>query len=149
MAHLRPVEDADWPLILSVADVSVPRDPEQNREWLQNRRGFDEGTWRRRHYVVEEGEAFAGYGAVEEGPEKDTFRLFVVLPDEKLTTGTAKKLFDRLWDDLKSLGATKAWTREDMKQLPVYRFLTEHHFEAVHRYRANEIDMVVMERPVE
>lgn len=102
----KPLED-DWPAILEAAHQSAPWAGDHNEEWLSNRKSFDEHSLVRRHYVAVERTANAviGYGAVEQGPRSNTFRIFVVMSPKLLAGPLGSQVYERLMDDLKMLDA--------------------------------------------
>ena len=98
--------------------------------------------------MEEDGEVI-GYGAVEEaGDDPGWFRIFVVLPNERLQTPVAEQLHDRLWSDPASFSAAGAWFREDAKLEEVIQFFEAHGYEETRRYSAGGPMMVVMKKPI-
>lgn len=146
---LRTPGGADWHRILELADAALPWDAGGNREWLENRRQF---AGRRRHYVVEGGGAgeeapgrAVGYGAVEEGPEPGSFRMFVVMAPELLASEAGAVLYVRLAADLAALKATNVWVREYARDMALLAFLRERGFEERERFSPPGYEeMVVM-----
>ena len=121
---------ADWPAILDVANAALPWDLEGNREWLEYRKQFDETARTRRHYVAEDPTTgqVVGYGALEEGPDFGIFRVFVVMPPERLRSEAGESIYDRLAADLVDLEARGAWAREYTSDTAILEFLQEHDF---------------------
>jgi hypothetical protein len=128
---IRPATSADWTGILAVADQALPLAKDENREWWQNRQRFETRDYRRRHYVVEvPSSALPGaaqkpfvvaYGSIEEGPEENHYRVFLVMAAEFFPT-LGERLFAVLEKDLAELQAEVAWAREEMLD-PLIDFL--------------------------
>jgi GNAT superfamily N-acetyltransferase/N-acetylglutamate synthase-like GNAT family acetyltransferase len=136
MAHeIRPF-DGDYATLLALADAAVPFDPEGNRQWLRQRRQFDEARRIRRHYLVKEtesGQAIA-YGTIEQDPGNPRrFRLFVLTDPARLDTGIGDRLIDRLFSDLRALGARAAWAREYGRDAQLLDFFRRHGFAVTQR----------------
>ena len=142
--QLRKPTAADWPAILAQADAALPWDRTGNREWLENRKRF---AGRRRHYLaqmVPSGEV-VGYGAVEEGPEAGTFRVFVVTDPASLRAEVGEMLYERLAAELDELGAQLAWAREYARDRDIITFFAERGFVEHRRFTpAGYEEMVVM-----
>jgi hypothetical protein len=119
---IRPATSADWPEILVVADQVHPFSNEDNREWWYERQHFETRDYRRRHYVVEAPPAIASragkapalmaYGSIEEGPEDNHYRVFLVMAPELIPT-LGEQLYMLLVKDLSELHAEVAWAREE------------------------------------
>ncbi len=124
MLTLRTPRDDDWPAILAAANASAPDRAAENEGWLANRRNFPATERGRRHYVLDDGTNVVGYGAVEETRDAE-FRVFIVTSDDVLT-GTGSTLIERLMDDLRELGARRAWVREDAKDIALIEFFRAH-----------------------
>lgn len=131
--ELRPVCDDDWPAILELANAALPWDAEGNLEWLENRKQFG---GRRRHYLAEvpETDQPVGYGAIEEGPDPGSFRVFVVMAPALLPTKTGTLLYDRLLADLQALEARSVWVREYAADTDILSFFKEKGFDEQHRF---------------
>lgn len=121
IVRLRIPGDEDWTAILAQADAALPWDAAGNREWLENRKQF---SGRRRHYVAEESSSgnIIGYGAIEEGPDPGSFRVFVVMDRANLATETGALIYERLSADLRTLDATGIWAREYAEDTDVLAF---------------------------
>lgn len=128
--NLRHPQAEDWPQILQIAHDSAPWAGDNNVIWLQYRQKFDEVKWRRQHYVAEDlnTRKIVGYGGIEEGPEPDIFRVFVVMRYERLISGLGQTMFDQLRNDLKQFQAAKAWVREEAHD-PLLDFFAQQGFE--------------------
>lgn len=64
--ELRPFQKEDWGVLLDLADLAVPFAPEDNEEWLEYRKAFDESERNRRHYIATDGGVPVGYGCLED-----------------------------------------------------------------------------------
>lgn len=142
---LRVPTDDDWDSILALAHAAIPWDSEGNEEWLHNRRTFPN---RRLHYLVEdEIGAIRGYGAAEEGPDKDIYRVFLVMSAEDLQGDPGDIVFDRLVDDLAKLGARGLWAREYAEDQTIRTDLERRGFVEQTRFTPpGEREMVVLVR---
>ena len=142
--RIRTPSDDEWPAILGLADTALPWDPAGNREWLENRKRF---SGRRGHYVAEgvpSGPVVA-YGAIEEGPDPGSFRVFVVMDPALLVTETAGLLYERLVAELAALGARSAWVREYARDQAVLAFFSRRGFVERDRFSPQgHEEMVVM-----
>jgi mycothiol synthase len=123
---LRPFLDQDAGAVLAVANSAVPFDLEGNEYWLRLRRQFDAIRFQRRHYVAFERETqrITGYGAIEQGPEPEQFRLLLIAALHELTHGVGEALYGRLMDDLRVLNAEMVWIREHHTDQALIRFVT-------------------------
>lgn len=110
---LRPATMQDWQVILSLAEAIDPDSNAANLEWLANRKKFDTTRYVRKHYLASDGEdRVIGYGAIEQGPGVQHYRVFLVIEPGLGKTGVWQSLFDRLEQDLRDLKANRAWARE-------------------------------------
>ena len=127
---LRPFLDQDAAGVLAVVNSAVPFDLEGNEHWLRLRRQFDAIRFQRRHYVAFERETqrIAGYGAIEQGPEPERFRLFLVTALHDLARGVGEALYERLIDDLRGLHAGLVWMREHHTDQALLKFVTQRGF---------------------
>ena len=132
--NIRPAIDDDWPAILEMADRVLPGASADNRHWLQNRQNFDAARYTRRHYIARlDSEAnLSAYAALEEGPDRKQFRLFLILPQHFLPE-LGEQLLLRLSADLAALEAEKVWAWEDADD-PLVAFLLAYGFEARTRF---------------
>ena len=148
--HLRPPQEKDWPDILQAAHDSAPWAGHNNVVWLQFRQQFDEQKWRRQHYVVEEKQTrkIIAYGSIEEGPEPNIFRVFVVMSHKRLTSGLGQQLFDQLLSELKTLQAAKAWVREESHD-PLLTFFAHQGFAETEQFTLPDgMNITVMWRQI-
>lgn len=128
--RLRPLDERDW---TPVADVASRVESDLRAEddlWLRNRRGFDDESRARRHYVVEHAGAgkIVGYGAIEQDPAPDRFRLHLVVDPRWLRAGPGDLLLARLTDDLRGLNASSVWARNYEHLTDLHSFLRERGF---------------------
>lgn len=116
-------DETHWPVILGLANAAVPWDVQGNQQWLANRQAF---SGRRRHYIARDGDsgAISGYGAIEEGPESDTFRIYVVSDAERLAGDVGQAIYARLIEDLAAFGARRVWAREYASDDAILAFFT-------------------------
>lgn len=123
---VRPFLDQDADGVLAVANSAVPFDLEGNEHWLRLRRQFDAIRFLRRHYVSFERETqrITGYGAIEQGPEPEQFRLLLMTALYDLAHGVGETLYDRLMADLRVLNAGLVWMREHHTDQALLRFVT-------------------------
>ncbi len=131
---LQAVTDADWQIILEIADASAPWKKLENPAWLAQRQSFPVDRYPRRHYLAIEshGRPIA-YGAAE-GSENDWYRLILVMEPDLLEAGPADLLYDRLTLDLREAGAAGIWARETTRDSALLSFLIERGFT---EYRRN------------
>ncbi len=147
-AEFRPADPCDWPAILQVAHQAVPDAKLENEEWWQNRQDFDTSRLRRRHYVAEDPETgqILAYGAIEEGPKANMYRLFVVMDPSLLEKGLAEQCYARLQGDLTELEAEIAWVREEIRD-PIVSFFRGRGFEERSRFMlSNGREAIVLGR---
>ncbi len=150
---LRKAVETDWPAILEVANASVPESPRENQQWLSNRMRFDQTGYTRRHYVALDAATgkVIGYGAVEGGQETGRYRLFIVMPPDRLTTDAGDLLYNQLIADLSALRASSIWAREAARDTALLSFLSQHGFQETSRFPLPDggVEVVVMERKLE
>lgn len=146
---LQPVTDADWHLILEIADASAPWKKPENLAWLAKRKSFPADRYPRRHYMVIDAYGHpVAYGAVE-GSENDWYRLFLVMEANLLEAGPADLLYDRLIMDLRESGAAGVWARETLLDSALLTYLNERGFT---EYRRNSDEdgreIIALRRPL-
>lgn len=145
---LRRPRAEDWTSILAAANAALPGGQNQNEEWLEQRRGFDERRFLRRHYVAEDARSseVIAYGAIECASEPGRFRLFLVM-DPALLPTVGELMYTRLTEALHELGAEGVWVREFADDTPVLAFLLSKGLEERYRYRVTDVgDLVVLKR---
>jgi N-acetylglutamate synthase-like GNAT family acetyltransferase len=147
LIHLRPFQPGDWGVLLELANQAVPFAPEDNQEWLRQRRDFDESARTRRQYLALRRNTPIGYGCLEQQSEgMKRLRTFVVCHPDYLRGEVGSRLFDRLLRDAARRGATHLWAREFQQDEPIRHFFTERSFEEVERITLPGIPpMVVLE----
>ena len=145
MTLIRPLREADWQDVLRCADEALPLAGRRNQEWLDNRRAFDEGALRRRHYVVEEGNAVVGYGAIEETDDA-RWRLFVVMSPAHLNSAAGDEIAARLFADALELRGRTLWLREEAGDQAMAMFCARHGFAAMQRFTVEDVPISVYER---
>jgi hypothetical protein len=119
-------DESHWDQVLGFADTVVPYDLEGNRVWLTNRRQFTATERVRRHYAAPgQDRQMIAYGSIEQQPDEDVYRLFIVPSASGLWDTAAQALFLRLAEDLAELGATLVWMREYARDVELIRFAQE------------------------
>jgi len=138
--RLRPLmgQEWEWQSIAEIAQSLAPHDPEGVAAWLVNRRQFDESRGARRHHVIEDPvtHRILGYGAIEQGPQPEVFRLFLVVRPYFLRRGAGDALYARLLKDLWDLKAAGAWARLNTRERGAIGFLQERGFLEAERFSA-------------
>ncbi len=142
---IRPFDPDDFGLLLDLANLAVPFDPQGNQEWLKFRKDFDESRYQRRHFLAEVSGQAVGYGALEQQGETPTIlRLFVVCSPENMSGEVGEAVYARLLLEARALGATVLWAREYLQDESVRDFLLSRGFEEVDRFRLpDKLPMVV------
>lgn len=130
-ARLRPLVAPDWKPVAEIAHQVEPDFRAQDDIWLRLRQQFDETKFIRRHYVAEHFETrrLLGYGSIEQGPELDRYRMFLIVGPEWLRAGVGDLLFDQLLNDLRALKAKSAWVRHYSHLSDILAFLRHRDFE--------------------
>ena len=77
-----------------------------------------------------------GYGAIEQGPQPEVFRLFLVVRPYFLRRGVGDALYARLLSDLRDLKAAGAWVRLNAGELGTIGFLQKCGFVEAERFSA-------------
>jgi hypothetical protein len=148
-AVLRLPTNGDWPSILRVANEALPNAPDGNAGWLEARKRF---AGQRRHYVAEGGGEIVAYGGIEEAGD-GRWRLFTVMPADRLNDGLGDRMLDQLLHDARELGAATLLMREqaDDALLP---FVAARGFVATRRFVVRDgssydgVEVVELERPL-
>jgi GNAT superfamily N-acetyltransferase len=131
------LRDEEWSEILHLAEASLTEMPiaPNVKEWLNNRRSFQEADSVQRHVVATLGKQIVGYACAEHPPAwmrntKDAigeYRLFMVVePSARRTLGT--RLLGKLRESLITLGARRAWFQEYAADRGLISFLQEKGF---------------------
>jgi GNAT superfamily N-acetyltransferase len=138
--RLRPLmgQEWEWKSIAGIAHSLEPRDSEGVDAWLVNRRQFDESRCTRRQHVVEDPAThrILGYGAIEQGPQPEVFRLFLVVRPDLIGRGVGDTLYAHLLSDLRDLKAAGTWVRLNASDLSTIGFLQKRGFLEVERLSA-------------
>jgi hypothetical protein len=88
--YLRPFgqhdREADYQLLLTLANAQAPQDPRGNEQWLQHRRAYDERRGQRRHYIAvhlptQEPIAYAALEQQQADPS--SFRIYLVFDPQR------------------------------------------------------------------
>lgn len=129
MIELKPFEQEHWNILLKLANQAVPFAPQENEEWLEYRKAFDESTRIRRHYLAFDGETPVGYGSLEQqSDDAGLLRVYVVASPDNLHDGGGDTLFTQLLQDAQELGAKTLWVREFQDDKPICEFFSSHGF---------------------
>jgi L-amino acid N-acyltransferase YncA len=146
---LRPAAPADWPAIFEVAMQAVPFAEEENREWWDNRQAFDDSARTRIHVVAEDEEGeVVGYGAVEQGPEDNMYRMFVVGAPPIIQAGLGDQLYDHMLAALSTLDVWLIWVRE-LTMDPIVDFFRGKGFQERERFLMdNGLEAIVLYKEI-
>jgi N-acetylglutamate synthase-like GNAT family acetyltransferase len=129
MIEIKSFEQGDWSILLELANQAVPFAPQENEEWLEYRKVFDETKRVRRHYLAFDGETPVGYGALEQQSDSaDLLRVYVVASPDNLRTGVGDMLYKQLIQDAQELEAKTLWVREFQDDKPICEFFARHGF---------------------
>jgi N-acetylglutamate synthase-like GNAT family acetyltransferase len=145
MIQVRPFHENDWEMLLDLANQAVSFAPQENIEWLEYRKAFDESTRIRRHWIATDGGIPVGYGCLEQqGDDPQQLRAFVVCSPESLPGEIGNRLYERLLRDANELGATLLWAREFQQDAPAREFFTARGFVEAQRFtQPDQLPMVV------
>jgi len=129
MIKIRPFKQKGWNILLDLANQAVPFAPQENEEWLEYRKAFDESERIRCHYLAFDGETPVGYGALEQQSDTaDLLRVYVVASPDNLHGGVGDTLFTQLLQDAQELEAKTLWVREFQDDKPICEFFTSQGF---------------------
>jgi L-amino acid N-acyltransferase YncA len=141
--------EQDYQLLHVLSHYQAPQDPEGNREWLENRRSYDEAHGTRRHAIAvhTDTQAAVGYAALEQqGPDPRSFRLYLVFnPNQWSFRELGEFMYQHLLREAQALGATRLACVEYANDLPFLAFLGEHGFARVGEASFNGFAIVRME----
>src|SRR5262249_46863340 len=129
-ARLRPFAAEEWGIVSAFVYDLEPNFRQDDETWLQNRRQFDESSYRRRQYIIEQTgtQHMVGYGAIEQTVFRPRYRLFLAAEPTALRAGVGDLLLDRLMDDLREAGTIKVWHRNYAQRTEVLDFLAARGF---------------------
>ena len=148
----RQLLDEEWSEILRLADVSLAEmhmAPHQ-KEWLDNRRSFQDPESLQENFVATLGKQIVGYACVEHPPvwmrtTKDAtgeYRLFMVVePSARRTLGN--RLLAKLRESLIAHGARRAWFQEYESDTGLISFLEENGFIRAAAFRIEDGTRIV------
>jgi hypothetical protein len=95
---------------------------------LRIRQAIDVDKQIRIHFVAEDDAGTVrGYGAIEQWPEDDTLRVYVVGAPENIQTGMGDLIYEYLMQSLEGLEVRLLWVREE-SQDPIVDFFREKGF---------------------
>jgi N-acetylglutamate synthase-like GNAT family acetyltransferase len=135
LIEIRPFHPDDWPILVDLANQAVPFAPQENAEWLEYRKAFDESERVRRHFLAVDGGTRVGYGCLEQqGDTAESLRIYVVASPEKLNGETGNLLYTHLLHEAQTLQAANLWAREFQEDEPIREFFTGHGFTEVERF---------------
>ena len=145
MIKIRPFQQEDWAVLLNLANQAVPFAPQENAEWVEYRKAFDESMSIRRHYIATDSEIPVGYGCLEQqNDDPQKLRVFVVCNPENLHGKVSNRLYERILQDAKELGVAHLWAREFQEDEAIRKFFTGRGFVEVRRFTLpNQLPMVV------
>lgn len=144
--QLRAVTAADWPEIARVANEALPQAPDGNAAWFAARMQLPDGSERRHYVAITPDETILAYGAIErDSDDAHSWRLFIVAGTAHLE-GAGEALYTQLLADLGEVGARRVWMREQADDADILAFAQARGFAESARYRAGELDVVVVER---
>jgi N-acetylglutamate synthase-like GNAT family acetyltransferase len=145
MIELRPFRQEDWWVLLNLANQAVPFAPQENAEWLEYRKAFDESTHIRHHYIATEDEVPVGYGCLEQqSDDPKTLRIFVVCSPANLNGKVGNHIYEQLLQDVRELEAVHLWAREFQEDEPIREFFTGRGFKEARRFTLpNQPPMIV------
>lgn len=129
MIDIRPFHPTDWGVLLDLANQAVPFAPQENAEWLEYRKAFDESRRVRRHYLAVDSDRPVGYGGLEQqGDAPDSLRVYVVASPAHLHGEVGARLYARLLQDTQELRTTHLWAREFQSDAQARAFFLSHGF---------------------
>jgi len=127
--------EADYQLILSLANAQVPQDPRGNEAWLQYRRAYDQHGGQRRHYIavyLPTQEPIAYAALEQQQAEPSCFRIYLVFDPQRWSfevVGTF--LYQQLFQDAEALHASKLVCVEYATMAAFRAFLERQEFREV------------------
>lgn len=113
MIDIRPFHPTDWGVLLDLANQAVPFAPQENAEWLEYRKAFDESRRVRRHYLAVDSDRPVGY---------------VVASQAHLHGEVGARLYARSLQDTQELRTTHLWAREFHSDAHARAFFLSHGF---------------------
>lgn len=132
-------------MLLDLANQAVPFAPQENAEWLEYRKAFDETQRVRRHYIASANHQPVGYGCLEQqGDELASLRIYVVCSPANLQGEVGQRLFIHLLQDARQLGAIHLWARELQDDEPILEFFIRQGFVETQRYTPPNFSPVVV-----
>lgn len=148
MIEIRPFVSSDFDVLCELANQAVPSVPQENAEWADARKTFDETTRFRRHHIATDAGKSVGYGCLEQQDEDEaSLRIFVVASPTNLGGQVGKLLYAQLLSDAGEVEAASLWAREWLDDKVSRTFFINHGFEESRRYTVEgHPPMVVFER---
>lgn len=145
MIQIRPFQPDNWNILLDLANQAVPFAPQENIEWLEYRKAFDESERIRRHYLATDGGKPVGYGCLEQQSDAlESLRIYVVTNPINLCGEVGDLLYAQLLHDAQELETTSLWARELQGDEPIRDFFTRRGFVEVQRFTVdNHLPMIV------
>jgi hypothetical protein len=146
----QPDPEQDYDLLHVLSNYQVPQDPDGNRQWLENRRCYDEKAGVRRHYIALHGatQQPVAYAALEQqGPDPTAFRMYLVFdPGRWDYSDLGEFMYQHLLRDAAKLKATRLAFVEYANDDRFLRFLHERGFCEVGTSIYNGFEIVRLEK---
>ena len=113
--YLRPVGEhdrqADYKLLLTLANAQAPQDPRGNAAWLEHRRAYDERRGQRRHSIAVHrptNEPIAYVALEQQQADPSSFRIYLVFDPARWSFDTVGTILcHQLLRDAEELQAAK------------------------------------------
>jgi hypothetical protein len=128
----QPDHEQDYRLLDLLSNYQAPQDPAGNREWLANRRAYDQQGGKRRHYIAVHAptsESIAYAALEQQGPDPAAFRIYLVFDPQRWSFNQLGGfLYQQLLADAHTFEATKLVCIEYANDAAFVAFLEAHGF---------------------
>jgi len=112
-----------------LADQAVPFAQQENVEWLENRKAFEESKYKHCHFIARESGHPVGYGCLEQqSDDPKLLRIFVVCHPDNLVGEVGDLIYEKLLRDAMDMEAEHLWAHEYQAYNPIYSFFFRHGF---------------------